>query len=745
MKKLIHISLKINRLEDKIIFGAIIFILLFFLHETGRSQTGQPMIMSNGVSVPSDFPHIEITTNDNPDTGYIFIDNRGGDWGRGKPYDIIFDNTGSPIWYVRAFGEWRDFKVQSNGCLSMMNREGYGGGNWEFNILDENYNIIKTVQAVNEYSTDEHELRVLENGSYLLIGRRNTEVEMNQYIPGDDRTVDVRETCVQEFDANDQLIRQYPAFDYFDPADLWPEELQKSWDICFTHMNSIDIDDDDNIILSSRCVNEVTKIDRQTKEIIWRLSGAHNQFTFINDPLNGFSGQHYVRRTGHNRYLLFDNGNFHNPPVSRAVEYQLDTDQMTATLIWEYRNPPGSEYSYYMGNAQRLPNGNTLINWAVPDRPKLTEVRPNGEVAFEMNFADRYESYRVYRFPWNGKATKPYLVAESYPDKITLIFNQFGDPDVDYYKIYGGKSSNPSTVIDTSKLTMKSITDLDNQKTYNFRVTSVNKNGQESDFSNKESVFVNFVASGENLVKNGDFSSNLKYWEFHINDDASASPKFINGELQLDIEDGRNDDWCVQITQENMPLIRGSSYLFEFDAYAEQERMFSAGIARNDEFFRDYSHMGQVWLTTTKQHFSQQIDMPDPTILTAEIFLYAGGSNYDVYIDNVSLKNLGVYNEEEPPETPKNYILYNNYPNPFNLTTTIQYTVPELSQVKITVYNIIGEQVKELINQPHEPNNYQITLDASALSSGLYFYKMDAHSVKGNHSFHSTHKMMFIK
>jgi hypothetical protein len=326
-----------------------------------------------------------------------------------------------------------------------------------------------------------------------------------------------------------------------------------------------------------------------------------------------------------------------------------------------------------------------------------------------------------------------------------LIFNQFGDPDVNYYKIYGGESSNPTTVIDTSKLTLKHMTNLENQKTYYFRVKAVNIYGQESDFSNTESAFVNFVAPDGNLIKNGDFSSNITYWRFHVNSDASATYKIIDSELKLEIENGGDQDYYIQVAQEDMPLIQGNTYQFEFDAYAEQERMFSAGIARDDEYYRDYSHMGQVWLTTSKQHFTQQFDMSDPTNLSAQIFLNAGGSNYDVYIDSVSLINLGAYKEEEPPEIPQNYMLYNNYPNPFNLTTTIQYAVSELSQVKITLYNIRGEKVKELINLTQTPGTYPITFDAAALSSGLYFYKMNAFSIKGNHSFHSTHKMMVIK
>ncbi len=84
------------------------------------ASPGKTGLMPNGVSVPSNFPHISITTNNNPCPDPIFIDNRGGS---GNPYNVIFDNTGSPIWYQRMPDERRDMKVQPNGMLTMLARD----------------------------------------------------------------------------------------------------------------------------------------------------------------------------------------------------------------------------------------------------------------------------------------------------------------------------------------------------------------------------------------------------------------------------------------------------------------------------------------------------------------------------------------------------------------------------------------------------------------------------------------------
>ena len=129
--------------------------------------------------------------------------------------------------------------------------------------------------------------------------------------------------------------------------------------------------------MSNRHLNECTKINRQTGEIIWRLGGKNNQFVFINEELT-FSFQHYFQSVPEkpNHYTLFDNGNLRGDS-SRVVEYELDIDNMTATKVWEYM--PNSRYSPSKGNAQRLTNGNTLIDWTYGPEPEITEVNETDE------------------------------------------------------------------------------------------------------------------------------------------------------------------------------------------------------------------------------------------------------------------------------------------------------------------------------------------------------------------------------
>ncbi len=83
--------------------------------------------------------------------------------------------------------------------------------------------------------------------------------------------------------------------------------------------------------------------------------------------------------------------------------------------------------------------------------------------------------------------------------------------------------------------------------------------------------------------------------------------------------------------------------------------------------------------------------------------------------------------------------LKQNYPNPFNPTTTIQYSISSMADVRLEVYNVIGQRVATLVNQQQAPGQYNVSFDASSLASGLYFYRLQS----GNQV--QTNKMMLIK
>jgi len=96
-------------------------------------------------------------------------------------------------------------------------------------------------------------------------------------------------------------------------------------------------------------------------------------------------------------------------------------------------------------------------------------------------------------------------------------------------------------------------------------------------------------------------------------------------------------------------------------------------------------------------------------------------------------------NEFENNAIPTSYGLEQNYPNPFNPSTTITYSLANDEHVSLKVYDIIGREIAELVNEDQAAGTYSLDLDASSLASGMYFYKITA----GN--FVSTKKMVLLK
>jgi len=104
---------------------------------------------------------------------------------------------------------------------------------------------------------------------------------------------------------------------------------------------------------------------------------------------------------------------------------------------------------------------------------------------------------------------------------------------------------------------------------------------------------------------------------------------------------------------------------------------------------------------------------------------------------NFTINPIGMY--QYSTEIPKEYKLYNNYPNPFNPSTKIRFDLPKSTNTKITIYDISGREIKQLINEYLSAGGYEITWTANNLASGVYFYRIQTEN------YIETKKMMLIK
>jgi Secretion system C-terminal sorting domain len=160
---------------------------------------------------------------------------------------------------------------------------------------------------------------------------------------------------------------------------------------------------------------------------------------------------------------------------------------------------------------------------------------------------------------------------------------------------------------------------------------------------------------------------------------------------------------------------------------------------------------GTSWL-----HLTDSLGMGDATVR----FSFTKNTNNSLRIGLISVEDTAAWGSpqiititqeqnitstEGKNEIPLHFTLFQNYPNPFNPSTSIKYILPFESNVKIYVYNTIGQVVKELVSELQQSGIHELSLLSSSLSSGVYFYTINANSVDGKQNYTNTKKMILLK
>jgi hypothetical protein len=94
---------------------------------------------------------------------------------------------------------------------------------------------------------------------------------------------------------------------------------------------------------------------------------------------------------------------------------------------------------------------------------------------------------------------------------------------------------------------------------------------------------------------------------------------------------------------------------------------------------------------------------------------------------------------------PFSYQLYQNYPNPFNPSTVIRYALPGTCNIRIRIYNLLGQEVASLVNGIQNAGYYEVAWNASNKASGIYLYSIEAVSMDGKENFSSVKKLILLK
>ena len=457
----------------------------------GSSELSAPPLPSypprsafpNFLTVPQDIPHYLVTmTSPIPAEGDIFV--APFFWTKAEvgSYLLILSDQGQLVYYqsvANALDAW-DFKEQPNGLLSY-----YDQKNSTFYVMNSHYQVVNTYPAGDGYSADLHELQILPNGNALLMIYDAETVDMSDIVSGGKPNATVTGLVIQELDPSKNVIFEWRSWDHFSFFDSTSSLTDQ--DIDLIHGNSLALTNDGNLLLSSRNLDEITKINLQTGQVMWRLGGKANMFTFVNSQV--FAYQHDVRQLPNGDLTVFDNqGTQQVPAPSKGIEYQLDETNKTVTQVWSFTHAL-PVFATFMGNTQRLADGNTVLGWGAPSQANgysfitMTEVSPDNQTLFELTFDQSYVSYRAFRFPWQGTpSTPPALAYKIVNGTLTLGYSWNGATDVELYQIYGGTSPQSLNLIGeqakTDFETQSQLANLPQGECY-FQVAAIDSNGKE--------------------------------------------------------------------------------------------------------------------------------------------------------------------------------------------------------------------------------------------------------------------------
>ncbi len=711
-------------------------------------------------------PTITVDSINNPSDGYIFL----ATWDRNAPthkfanYIFILDKMGSIVDSVRVNGAPFDFKVQPNGYLSYAFGDFSGivpGVNEQLKhyVMDSTFAIIDSFQMKNGYETDFHEFYYLPNGHAMLMSYHKIPFDMSKVVEGGQPNATLVIDIIQEQDRDKNVVFEWRNLDYIpitnstDSPDSSDVDLTQN-QVHYATLNGFDLDFDGNILASFRELSEIMKIDRSSGKILWRMGGKSKEFTFINEHSEHapfyYSRQHNVKKLTNGNISIFDNADLYKD--SRAAEYNVDETNKTATLVSEFHYPSsiGKIASALAGNAEKLSNGGWFISYGAlyppafsPVRHQIVESHDDGSLALVISLPENILAYRASKLPWKEYVQKP-------SDFLDNIVEGNNYPDNNHTK-------NTGIIVHYDS--------LNNAPYMGATLTRIPYGPKDSKFSDKVPFIYKVTINYTNFagVENQKAIFHLDLTKYpEILHPASASfyiRDSINHQFSLlptTYDENKKELMCTvrefgEICFGEPDVTPNSNIPIPF----EPTRYSTIRIQENDslllkwtgqglyDFFKvqvsEDSMFSNIIIDSTLKSSFLTIQNPDSTNYYWRVSSSVN-SVYSSWTETWNFKVDFVTGVDKYKNVlPKVFYLAQNFPNPFNPVTKIYFSVPSSQIVKLQIYNILGQQVKTLVNKQMEAGNYSADFNAANLPSGIYLYKLQA----GN--FSQVKKMLLIK
>jgi hypothetical protein len=386
-------------------------------------------------------PAVEVTTRARDAAqGHIFVAPEEG--GSGQGGSMVFDDRGEVVWFrplSGTQGRAMSFGIQTYRGEQVLT---WGETAGEYVIFDSAYREIARLRAGNGYDGDHHEFLISPQDTALITIYNS--VPRNLTAVGGSENGRAWQGIVQELDIETgEVLFEWRSIDHVGLEETYVELWEDHYSgIDYFHINSIDVDHDDNLLISARETSAVYKVDRKSGEIIWRLGGKQSDFEMGEGTR--FAFQHDARRLPDGTISIFDNGSlvFENglPKAveeSRAIVLKLDEQKMRASLVHEYTHPD-KQYADAAGNTQVLPNGNVFVGWG--RALAISEFSREGELLFDARLPPGNRTYRAFRYEWSANpSVRPAVAAERIRDEEVEIFASWnGGTEVENWAVLAG-------------------------------------------------------------------------------------------------------------------------------------------------------------------------------------------------------------------------------------------------------------------------------------------------------------------
>jgi hypothetical protein len=372
--------------------------------------------------------------------GYVFVAPETGGAGRGG--SLIVDDSGEVVWFrplPAAFGGAKDLKVQSYRGKPVLT---WGEKPGEYVIFDDSYHEIARFTAAGGYEGDHHEFLISPQDTALIT--IYSAVPMDLTPVGGLQNDLAWQGIIQELDIETgEVIFEWRSLEHVGFDETYATLMQDGRSgFDYFHINSIDVEPDNNLLVSARETFAVYKIDRVSGEIIWRLGGKKSDFEMQEGTR--FAFQHDARRLPDGTISIFDNGItvFLNDlpeaiEESRAIVLNVDEDKMKAKLVGEYTHPD-KKFADAAGNTQVLPNGNVFVGWG--RALAISEFDHDGKMLFDLTLPAENRSYRAFRLPWNAQPDgAPAVDAERTSSEEARVYASWnGATEVESWEVLAG-------------------------------------------------------------------------------------------------------------------------------------------------------------------------------------------------------------------------------------------------------------------------------------------------------------------